>query len=486
MRAVSLLTVSDPVVWEELAAEGAADALGPARDPLTREVADERALLQAVGTRLLIRYARRDAAEMASTRSDLSHRVEALPSAAKRVLFAAQRHALDGLVVGRQVWDPLHDAPSVRALHGAGLIESLNDPGEPFTGRYRLNPDLPDPPPVPYDFAEAAMGLTDDLSEPTVGVVGLLHDMASLAAALERVRTRRTLKGEISKADARKLGKRLGDGELEKTGNFAGQERWARALRGLEALGVVTTDPLQRDLHLDTGLESTLAGEVEDACDRLVHRLVDRDLHSVLPAIRAALKVAGDGAVDELVFLELLAEQHRDVLIGSWNRQGIEVYPLLGEQVARRYDDEGWEVVETGMIKATLNRLVRLGLLRRAPGVFAATVDGRQWASGAPQPMPPVWVTGDLELVVPPGSVTPWERFQLERLGRCLARDVVDRYRLEHRGLITWLSTHELDDALELLRRRCPGVPASAIDTLTAWAASAERIVLTRGVLVED
>ncbi|MFT6161155.1 MAG: hypothetical protein ACJA00_003749, partial [Myxococcota bacterium] len=38
----------------------------------------------------------------------------------------------------------------------------------------------------------------------------------------------------------------------------------------------------------------------------------------------------------------------------------------------------------------------------------------------------------------------------------------------------------------DLLTRRCPGVPGTAIDALTQWARSAERAVLTRGVLLEE
>ena len=68
--------------------------------------------------------------------------------------------------------------------------------------------------------------------------------------------------------------------------------------------------------------------------------------------------------------------------------------------------------------------------------------------------------------VVPPDAVTPWERFQIERLGR-------------------WLATHELDEALDLLRRRCPAVPPVVEDTLRQWARGATRIVLTTGIVVE-
>ncbi len=489
MRAVSVLTVADATVWDELSAIVPLDEhLGEALGPLSRVVqaSFERSVLPKLRDRLLIRYAHRDAQQTMAAQSDLAVRIARLPRGAQTLLHTVQRHALDNVVIGRQAWDPVYDANSVRALHGEGLIVSFGDEAEAFTGRYRLNPDLPPPPQVAYDFGEAAMDETDDLSEPVPGLVSLLHDMASLAAALEQTPTQRTLKGSIAKTAAKKLGKRLGDTLLAKTGDFEGNSRWARALRGLEALKVVSTDPIRRDLHLDNGLEGTLAGEVEDACDRLVHRLVDADLHVVLPAIRRALAQAGAGAVDEMVFLEELSEQHRDVLISPWSRNGELVYPVIGDEQPRPYDEDGWEYVERRMVRATLGRLKRFGLIRRAPGVFAATVDGRQWALGAPVPMPPVWVTGDLELVVPPGSVTPWERFQLERLGRCLQRDVVDRYRLERKGLVTWLSTHELSEAIGLLQRRCPGVPHTAIDALTQWARSAERVVLTRGVLLDE
>ena len=95
-------------------------------------------------------------------------------------------------------------------------------------------------------------------------------------------------------------------------------------------------------------------------------------------------------------------------------------------------------------------------------------------------------MASDLELVVPPDALTPWERFQIERLGRCLSRDVVDRYRLERAGLEAWLATHDLDEAIDLLRRRSPAVPASVEDALRAWAAGALRVVLVRGVLLEE
>ncbi|MEQ1507921.1 MAG: hypothetical protein ABMB14_37175, partial [Myxococcota bacterium] len=84
-------------------------------------------------------------------------------------------------------------------------------------------------------------------------------------------------------------------------------------------------------------------------------------------------------------------------------------------------------------------------------------------------------------VVVPPDGLTPWERFQLERLSRCVARDVVDRYRLVREGLESWLRFHGVDEAVALLGRRCPAVPRTAVDTLEAWARSASRVVVTRG-----
>ena len=155
-------------------------------------------------------------------------------------------------------------------------------------------------------------------------------------------------------------------------------------------------------------------------------------------------------------------------------------------EAPRPLDDEGFEAVEMPMIRVVLSRAERFGLIRRAPGVFAATADGQLWASCTSTPRPPVWISSDLEIVVPPLAISPWERFQIERLGRCIHRDVVDRYRLEREGLVAWLASHDLEEALALLRRRCPAVPSGVVDTLDAWARSSTRVVLTRGVLLDD
>lgn len=483
-RARSVLAVAEEALWDELEALApVAEHVEAVLDPLRRVMAPsfDREVLPALGDRVLVRYARRPAAAEAEERAERTARVAGLRAETRRLLHRVQRHALDGVVLGAVSWDPRHDAPAVRTLVGAGLLEALEESAEPYAGAYRIAPDAPEPPPVDYDFADATMEETDDLSPPGPGPIGLLHDLASLAAALEHVDPRVTHAGTVAVADARKLGRRLASPALVEAGRLEEDARWGRALRGLRALQMVSTDPLERTLHLDVGLETTLRGETEEACDRLVHRLLDRDLHAVVPAVRAALRQAGDGAIDTMIFVELLHEQHRDVLLAPWERDGQRVYPGREDLP---YDAEGFERVEGRMIDAALRRMERFGLVRRAEGVFAGTEDGRRWAGALDQARPPVWVSGDLELIVPPDAVSAFERFQLERLGRCIQRDVVDRYQLEERALATWLATHDVEEALDLLRRRCPGVPRSVEEGLRAWAASAERVVLTRGVLL--
>ena len=362
------------------------------------------------------------------------------------------------------------------------------------------------------------MDETDDLSKVNASPLALLHDMAALAAALQRLTLKRTVAGGIARADGKRLGSQLGDPGLARDGDLLQHERWARAMRALDALGAVATDPLTREIYLDLGLESAIAGSARDAMDRLVHRLVDRDLHGVVPAIRAALKAAGTGAVDasvvtvagvqvmavpvsptrartatagtgavdEMIFLDLIREQHRDLLFPVWRRAEGMLYPSAAGEDPRPYDEDGWERIEVPLIRSVLKRLEHLGAIRRAPGLFAATEDGRIWAGAIDPPPSPMWARSDLELMVPPDAVTPWERFQIERLGRCLARDVVNRYKLEREALARWLATHELDEALDLLRRRCPGVPPVVEETLRQWARSATRIVLTVGIVLDD
>ncbi|MBX2799447.1 MAG: hypothetical protein KTR31_17360 [Myxococcales bacterium] len=493
-RAVSVLEVADEAVWKELEAMvPLAVHVREVLDEVRRVVApsfERQALpeLRKRGAVVLLRHARRPVGAARASTGALAERISALSHDARTLLFAAQRHALDDIVLGAQVWDPEHDGPVVRELMGAEMVAPLADADGPaWAGRFHLNPDLPPPPPLSWSFDEAVMELPDDLDEGGgSSPVQLLHDLASLAAALHHVQPRRTHAGTVAKVDARTLGRRLGSAELGKSGQLEADLRWGRALHALELLGAVSMDPVSRQLQLDLGLQDVLAGSTAEAVDRLVRKLVDRDLQSVLPAVRAALAAAGPGAVDDVVFLELICEQHRDLLFRPWSRRGVALYPSLGDATLRRFDDAGFEEVERPMVRALLSRLHRLGLLRRAPGVFAATPSGRIWAGADDGPMPPVWVSSDLEVVVPPDALTPWERLAVERLGRCVSRDVVDRYRLDRDGLMSWLATQELQEALELLGRRCHALPSTVVDTLTSWAASARRVVLTRGVLLDD
>lgn len=474
----SLLRVADPALWTDLErvsplAEHTARALGPT-ERLMKPTFDRDVLpaLARAGIEVSVRYARRTPIETASEQAALAQTVGALSRRAREVLHGAQRHAIDGWVTDWHAWDPEADRGAVRELLAAEILRAAGE-------RYVLHPDLPPPPPIAYDFDEAVMPAPDDLSTPSAQAIALLHDLASLAAAIDAVAPKRTLAGTVSATDRRRLAQFLASPALATTA-LEEEPRWSRALRALEALQVVTMDGASRVLALDLGLDETLAGDTRDALDRLVHKLVDPDLHSALPAIRAALAAAAGQAIDEVVFLDLLHDQHRSILFAPWSRNG-PVYPALDGEAVRRFDRDGFDAVEVPLIGRLLGRLERLGLVRRAPGVFAPTGDGRRWAAVDGVPLPPVWVSSDLEVMVPPGGVTPWERFQLERLGRCLGRDVVDRYKLERAGLVRWLRYHDLDEALALLRRRSPGVPQTAVETLTSWARSADRIVLVRG-----
>ncbi|HMV68899.1 MAG TPA: hypothetical protein PKA64_18770, partial [Myxococcota bacterium] len=197
MRAVSILEVAEPAVWAEL------EVVVPDLDAHVAEVLDDRrrvmrasfdrVALPALRDRVLVRHARREVSE--EVRAHRADEVAALTSERRRVLIAAQRHALDGVVIGRQAWDPLHDAGSVRWLVGAGMLAPTSDDVAPYEGRYAVDPDLPPPPEVAYDLGDAVMDAPDDLAPATAGVVQLLHDMASLAAALEHVPAKVTHQG---------------------------------------------------------------------------------------------------------------------------------------------------------------------------------------------------------------------------------------------------------------------------------------------------
>lgn len=485
-RAVSTLTVDDPRRWSELSLGGLSPSwLGESLSETRRVIVDAEALLSHLGSRALVRYARRAPEQVAADQEVMAATVARLPPAARRVLHSAQRHALDRQVVGLHAWDPESDAQSVRILHGAGLIQLRSSRETPLTGRYRLASDLPPAPVIAYDMSEAVMPEEeDDLSPARPGLIPLMHDMASLAAAILQTRPRRTHRGHLMKYDARRLGHRLGDLTIVTHSGLSQTPRWGQALRALQALKAVRVDPLTRVMDVDLGLELTLSGPTPEAVDRLAHRLVDRDQHVLLPAIRAALQQAGPGCVDTIVFCDLLREQHRAVLFPPWRRGRVVTYPHLEEEAALPYDDDSFDKVEVPVIERLLKRLDLLGLVRRAEGIFAATEDGRIWSGAARPPVAPLWIGSDLELIVPPESVTPWERFQLERMSRCVMRDVVDRYILDQEGLSAWLSGHDLSEAIALLHRRSPGVPLVVEETLLGWERAALQVVITHGVLL--
>ena len=485
-RVVTVCAVQDPAIWEEIAAlcdlELHTDAvLSPTERAVHRSF--ETDVVPTIPGGVLTRYARRSVQEIAQSRDALRQTLDKMRSDVRRTLESAQRHALDdGIVFGVHAWDPEHDAPAVRALVGAELLMPMPD-GDTlaYAGRYRLNPDLPSPPPVPYDFSEAVMERTDDLSSPLPGPIQLLQDIATLASCLTIVPAKRTLAGTITVASEKQLCSRLA--YVPSAGGIEKDHRWGRAFRALSALGVIHTDAVSRRVEIDVGLEATLSGTTVDATDRFVHRLLDRDMHVLLPAIRSSIAQAGDGAIDEMIFSEVLRDQHRDVLFPTWTRNGRDWYPVLGDHPTPK-DDAGWEMLEETLISKALDRCRRIGLIQRAPGVFCGTEDGRRWAGAPPQPAPPIWVSSDLEILVPPDAITPWERYQFERFAACLQRDTVDRYALRKIDLVRWLSTHDVGEAIEILNRRAPSLPLTVVEALQLWAESASRIVLTRGVLL--
>ena len=379
-RAVSTLRVADPGLWATLSEELDLDAhLGPALSEVERVALPSfvTEVLPGLEERILVRYARRDATEAAERAEAWRAVVADLPSRTRRVLHTAQRHAHEGVVLGLNAWDPHLDAAHVRALHGAGLIESVGDEALPYAGRYRLAEDLPTPPAVSLDLSEAVMEETDDLSEPEPGPGRILHDAAGLAAALDHVGPRRTHKDVLSKVDVRRLAKRLGDPGLAEQGALETHPRWGLALRALEALGAVSMDAFSRQLHLDLGLEGILQGETTDAIGRFAHKVLDRDLHPLLPAIREGLRQAGDGALDEVIFSDLLREQWREVLFAPWAREGLEVYPLLPGERLRLYHDDAWDRVEA-----------------RPSTAPSAGCSASAWSGGRRASSPPRWTGG--------------------------------------------------------------------------------------------
>lgn len=486
-RAISLVEVADPSVWSELRSLGPLDDhLEPGDVSPNRRIAKPSfqkeflAVLHDRGLRVLVRRARRapdiHAAEpLAASTADL-------PDASRKLLYELQRHAVDGQVLLSHAAEPAVARDPLRALIGASLAEIATEASASADNpTIRLHPDLPLPPAIAYDFTEAVMDAPDDLPPPRPGPLRLLHDLAALAAAIERERPQRTHAGTVAKADSRRLGALLG-GFAETLEN---DPRWGMAMRGLEALRGIHVDPIARDLSLDHGLDRTLSGTATESIHRLVEQLVEPDLRPGLPAVRAAVAAAGAAAIDEVVFNELVREQHRNLFFPPWGAGSNQTYPRLGGESARPWDDAHFDEIEGHMLGVLLGRLARIGVLRRTHGVFAATPDGLAWARAPQTEPPPIWVTSDLEIVVPPDAITPGERFQLERFARAVSRDVVDRYKLDRASLERWLSTHEIDEAIDFLRQRTRGVPAGVESALRTWAAAALRVTLTHGVIVD-
>lgn len=453
-----VLEVADPSVWEEI--EAVLDLpplvsreLGPCQR-LLRPGA-ERVVEPALRARGLpiLRRRPRPPPERAP------RPVPTLGPEALALLHRCQRRAPRGVVFGARAWHPVDDRAALEELVRAGALEPL-DPGVPSPlGAFRLREDLPPPPEPPWELGEALFDAPDDLAPPPMGLGAALSDAAALAAALRHTAPRRTHQGHLDKASCRRLGRRLPDPGVARTGDLAaGDPRWRRALDLLEGLGLVSVEPLQRTLTVDEGaLERAFAGAPADVLDRTLRRLCPPELRAVLPPLRAALAQAGDAAVDDVLLVELLSEQQG----GAWT-----------PDAARFVEEEG------PLVHEALRLLHQLGLVRRAPGAFAATEDGRLWA-GAPPSRPPVWAGSDLELVIPPQAVGPLDRYALELLAAPLGRDVVDRLRLDRRGLALWLEGHDVDEALALLRRLTPGVPPTLEETVRAWADWITRIVLS-------
>ena len=287
----------------------------------------------------------------------------------------------------------------------------------------------------------------------------------------------------------RRLARRLALEGADRSGVLADAgERWVRAWALGEGTGLLGTDEVSRQVTVEPGLDAFLAGAPSGApsrLGRLVRRLLEPELHPLLPAIRAALAQAGDQAVDEVVWLEELHDQHRDVLFSPWGQVGRPCYPAGPGDAGVPYDDDGLVKIEGRLAEEALAVCARVGLLRRAPGAFAATAAGLAWAGVPPATPVPIWVASDLEVVVPPGALDPAERAHLERFSRCTSRDVVDRYRLERGTLADWLRTRTLAEAEALLRAHAPALPPTVTETLASWGRSLQRVVLVHGVLLD-
>ncbi|MCK6525669.1 hypothetical protein L6R49_30055, partial [Myxococcota bacterium] len=277
-----------------------------------------------------------------------------------------------------------------------------------------------------------------------------------------------------------RLGRRLADPGLSRAGRLAdASPRWQLAVRVAEALGLWEHDPFTRALLPAQRVERLLSQGPSARFDGLARRVVEQDARPLIPALRAALRAAGDQAIDEVVLRELLFEQHRDVLYAPWGQIGPRFYPCPPEATPTLYDDDGFEEIEGRLLTRAIDSLARLGLVLRAPGVLAATAEGRVWAGLDPSgPIPRLLLSADLELVVPPGALPPWERLLVELATSPVSRDVVDRLRLGRADLERCLGYVPVSTLLELLERRVGhALPPSVVEALTLWARPWERVV---------
>lgn len=483
-RRTARVRVAHPAIWEEIRTLLPLDpAVVAEHGPREREVdaAIEGPLRQALersGRTLLRREPEPPLPTRVSPGPAVRAALEALSPAARSLLHRVQRRATEGFVSGAAAWDPHAEARPIAELVAAGLMAPLTAEADPL-GPWQLREALPPPPEVVYDFAESFMDPPEDLPALAEPIVPPDEDLGVVAAALRRhpLRVTHALTPEVSGTKA--LGRRLADPALARTGRLDdGDARWRRALDALRILGALRVDELSRELRLTERLLELFALRPAERADRLLRRALDPAILPLLAPIRAALRQADTLAVDTVVFLDLLHQQHRDVLFSPWGQVGIRTYPRIADDPIVVYNEDNFEDLEGVALQRLLHGLARMGMIRTAPGVFAATRAGRAWAGCPAGPRPPIHVTPDLEILVPPGALEAGGRYRLELLAHPTRRDVVDSLRLRRPDLELWLTQYSLDEALALLdERSAHGLPLAVREALTAWAEAAERVV---------
>ena len=115
--------------------------------------------------------------------------------------------------------------------------------------------------------------------------------------------------------------------------------RWQMAGGVVEALGLWECDPLSRALLPAQRVQRLLSQGPAARFDGLARRVVEHDARPLIPALRAALRAAGEQAIDEVVLRALLAEQHRDLLFAPWGQVGDRVYPCPPESTPQKFAD---------------------------------------------------------------------------------------------------------------------------------------------------